>query len=405
MVFATAEPAVPSQLPHYPIMNAIYPASKAWSAGAIGKATLPKSGGITTAKYQQKGRSTPSSNDLPGQSFIVGRYPPPKYLCLSTMARIKFCKDWRDAIEAIQDVERQGYVPDKHMFCAAITKCGKQGMWVECLKMLNLMTTRYGEKGDAAVFNAALSGVAKAGKKYQALQLLHEIKESGISPSVKTFTIAVSACGSDWKMALSLIEEMKKQRIEPDCFSYCAVIASCGKGGQAGTAMELFDEMRKQGIEPNNVLYCSLINACFENKKFAEALRVVREATAKGVYPKFDESCGEWDLCQPQGLSEATSCMLIADALISTAMSFALFPFGNFGDITMSLGTKKSGVLRRKVPSFLTEMGLKLTSPVDNSGRIVLLCENIQDWVCSLEYKVWKSVLLYGTSDLWRCVL
>ena len=327
------------------------------------------------------------------------------------MGRIKYCKNWRDAIAAIQDVERQGYIPDKHMWCAAISKCGQQGIWVECLKMLNSMTTRYGVQGDAAVYNAALSGVAKAGKKDQALGLLREmIEERGISPTVKTYTIAVSACGGDWKTALSLHDAMKEQGIEPDCFSYSATITSCGKGGQAGAALALYAEMKGLGIDLNEVVYCSLIKACFETKQnYSQALELVREATAKGIYPNFKECCGQWDLCQPQnGLSEATSCMLIADALISTAESLSMFPFGSFGDITIIAGTKRGGVLRRKVPSFLTnELGLNLSSShhQDNAERIVISFKDLQDWVCSLEYKVWKSLFLYGTSDLWRYVL
>ena len=392
-------------------MNTTSFSSKALSIGPIGSKLLAKSGRSSSNSRQQIRRPTPTNDkDLPGQSRIARHSSPPKHLCLSTMNRIKYCKNWRDAIAAIQDVERQGYIPDKHMWCAAISKCGQQGIWVECLKMLNSMTTRYGVQGDAAVYNAALSGVAKAGKKDQALGLLREmIEEKGISPTVKTYTIAVSACGGDWKTALSLHDAMKEQGIEPDCFSYSATITSCGKGGQAGAALALYAEMKGLGIDLNEVVYCSLIKACFETKQnYSQALELVREATAKGIYPNFKECCGQWDLCQPHFLSEATSCMLIADALISTAESLSMFPFGSFGDITIIVGTKRGGVLRRKVPCFLSnELGLNLSSPhhQDNAERIVISFKDLQDWVCSLEYKVWKSLFLYGTSDLWRYVL
>ena len=396
-------------------MNTTSFSSKAQSIEPIGpsghaKASnlLAKSGESSSNCHQQKRHPTPTNDkDLPGQSRIGKLSSPPKHLCLSTMGRIKCCKNWRDAIAAIQEVERQGYVPDKHMICAAISKCGQQGIWVECLKMLNSMTARYGVQGDAAVYNAALSGVAKAGKKHQALGLLREmIEETGISPTVKTYTIVVSACGGDWKTALSLHDAMKKQGIEPDCFSYSAVITSCGKGGQDGVALELYADMKQRGIEPNEVVYCSLIKACFETQHYSPALALVREAMAKGIYPNFKECCGEWDLCH--GLSEASSCMLLADALISTAESLSMFPFGSFGDITIIEGTNKGGVLRRKVPSFLiNELGLNLSSShhQDNAGRIVISFTDLQEWVCGLEYKVWKSLFLYGTSDLWRYVL
>ena len=389
-------------------MNTTSFSSKALSIGPIGPKLLAKSGGSSSNSRQQKRRPTPTNDkDLPGQSRIARHASPPKHLCLSTMNRIKCCKNWRDAIASIQDVERQGYVPDKHMICAAISKCGQQGIWVECLKMLNSMTARYGVQGDAAVYNAALSGVAKAGKKHQALGLLREmIEEKDISPTVKTYTIAVSACGGDWKTALSLHDAMKERGIEPDCFSYSATITSCGKGGQADAALALYAEMKGRGIDPNEVVYCSLIKACFETQTYPQALGLVREATAKGIYPNFKECCGEWDLCQAQnGLSEATSCMLIADALMSTAESLSMFPFGSFGDITIM--TKKGGVLRRKVPSFLTnELGLNSSSSHHQDNEMIVISfKDLQEWVCSLEYKVWKSLLLYGTSDLWRYVL
>ena len=97
--------------------------------------------------------------------------------------------------------------------------------------------------------------------------------------------------------------------------------------------------------------------------------------------------------------------MLIADALMSTAESLSMFPFGSFGDITIM--TKKGGVLRRKVPSFLTnELGLNSSSSHHQDNEMIVISfKDLQEWVCSLEYKVWKSLLLYGTSDLWRYVL
>ena len=395
-------------------MNTTPSSSRALSIGPIGPAIgqrkasfLSKSGGVSTASNKQERRLTPTNaKDLPGRS-LLGRHSPPKHLCLSTMGRIKCCKNWRDAIEAIKDVERKGYVPDRRMFCAAIFKCGQQGMWVECLKMLNSMTTRYGVQGDAAVYNAALSGVAKAGKKYQALQLLREmIEENGILPNVKTYTIAINACGGDWKTALSLFDEMKRRGIEPDCLSYSAAISSCEKDGQTGAALELYAEMKRNGIDPNEFVFCSLIRACCETKIYPRALQLLREATEKSLYPNLRESCGEWDLCQIHGLSEQTLYMLIADALISTAESLALFPFGSFGDITILVGTNKGGVLRRKVAKFLfNELGLNLSSHEDDSSRIVISFKDLQEWVCSLEYKVWKSLFLYGTTDLWRHVL
>jgi len=409
-------------------MNSLSYTSKAISIGPIGndKAVVPKSKarGVATANQlstlQQCCTTVGEKQKAPGLFRLTVRQHPPRYLSTSTMCRIKHGKNWRDAIAALQDVERQGYVPDKFMYRAVITKCGKQGQWVECLKLLNSMQI-HGVKLDAAVFNAAILGVAKAGKKEQALGLLREmIEESGVMPNVRTFTIAVGACGGDWRMALALFDMMKKQGIDPDCFSYSAVIASCEKGGQAGAALELYAEMTGPGtcIAPNEVIYCSLVKACFEATNYALALKFVREAKAKRIYPDFDTSRGEWDLCQPHGPSESTSCMLIADALISTAESLALFPFGSFGDICIITGkstctrtrtrtrTRTGGVLRHKIPKFLTDvLGIKLSFPQESPERIVISSRALQDWVCTLDYKVFKSVFLYDTADLWRCVL
>lgn len=412
-------------------MNSLSSTSKPLSIGPIGngRAIVPKSRGeiIATSTANQQLTAKPSTTTslqccttvdatdgddekqkTTGIFRLTTRQHPPRYLSTSTMCRIKHGKNWRDAIAAIQDVQRQGYVPDAFMFCAVITKCGKQGQWIECLKLLNSMQIN-GVKPDAAVFNATILGVAKAGRKEQALGVLREmIEESGVMPNLRTWTICVNACGCDWRMALALFEAMKRQGIDPDCFFYSAIIIVCEKGGQVGVVLELYDEMKALRIAPDVVVYSSLIKACFEAKQYAEALNLVREAKAKRIYRNFDFSRGEWDLCQPHGPNESTSCMLIADALLRAAESLSLFPFGSFGDISIITGktsTRTEGVLRQSIPNFLTnELSLRLSTS-QSPERIVISSRALQDWVCTLDYRVFKSVFLYGTADLWRYVL
>ena len=139
-------------------MNSLSFTSKPFSIGPIGngRAIVPKSRGgiIATSTANQQLTAKPSTTTshqccttvdatdgddekqkTTGIFRLTTRQHPPRYLSTSTMCRIKHGKNWRDAIAAIQDVQRQGYFPDAFMFCAVITKCGKQGQWIECLKL------------------------------------------------------------------------------------------------------------------------------------------------------------------------------------------------------------------------------------------------------------------------------
>ena len=59
-------------------------------------------------------------------------------------------------------------------------------------------------------FSAAFSACEKGGQWEQALSLLKEMQDAGVTPDVISPSAAISACekGGQWEQALSLLKEM-----------------------------------------------------------------------------------------------------------------------------------------------------------------------------------------------------
>ena len=75
------------------------------------------------------------------------------------------------------------------------------------------------------------------------------IKEHHRPLKLKEYTMVISAFGRsrDWKRALEILEEMRSSGVQPDVVAYSAAITACAKSGEADKALALLAEMRAAG--------------------------------------------------------------------------------------------------------------------------------------------------------------
>lgn len=70
-----------------------------------------------------------------------------------------------------------------------------------------------------------------------------------------------------WERALELLDEMKRSGLNPDVYSYSAAISACEKDKQWEKALEIFEKMQIQNVNPDVVAFNSAITACSQGSR------------------------------------------------------------------------------------------------------------------------------------------
>ena len=194
---------------------------------------------------------------------------------------------------------------------------------------------------------------------------------------------------------------MKKEDIQPNEYSYSSAISACEKGGAkyTDTALSLFHEMKNAGVIPDDVTYTAITQVCFNSNRYPEALKLAKEAMDRDICRIkifMEDGLPKWDL---HDLTEASACMLLADALQSLVRLSNEEASHSYQDIAVITGKGlrtielKDPVLREKVPAFLNNIaGLETTATEENDGRILITAASLEEWAASGAYEKFKGL-------------
>ncbi|KAL5732921.1 hypothetical protein ACOSP7_032265 [Xanthoceras sorbifolium] len=135
------------------------------------------------------------------------------------------------------------------------SKCGN-------LDMARLVLKKMPQKKSIVSWTSMLAGLAMHGHGEEAIQLLHEMEESGIKPDRITFISVLYACSH-----AGLIEQghecfwkMKNvYNIEPSIEHYGCMVDLYGRAGELRKAYEFVCQMP---IPPNDIIWRTLLGAC-----------------------------------------------------------------------------------------------------------------------------------------------
>lgn len=147
----------------------------------------------------------------------------------------------------------------------------------------------------------------------KAIELLAEMKDKGIEPSVVTYSVAIKACGigGQWQTALELLETMRQKDMPINRYVYNAAITAVSKAAKTRRETEkddplwivvrrLLDQMREDDIEPDGFSYTSAISCFGSEGRWQEALALIEEMQQSGpqtrpnkiAYTAAISSCG-----------------------------------------------------------------------------------------------------------------
>jgi pentatricopeptide repeat protein len=114
--------------------------------------------------------------------------------------------------------------------------CGEEELTI---KVLDTMKETHDTEGNLITLNIALKRLAKQGNTRACEGIVIGMLQSGIEPSVVTYTTAIAACVSkekDSELAVEWINRMRSRLVQPNTITYNTALASCLDGTLEGSA-------------------------------------------------------------------------------------------------------------------------------------------------------------------------
>lgn len=122
--------------------------------------------------------------------------------------------------------------------------------------VLEAMKETHDTEGNLITFNIALKRLAKKGNYLACEGIIIGMLQSGVEPSVVSYTTAIAACASSEPknpdVAYEWIKRMRSRQVSPNVITYNTALAACADGTLNGSRMgslvakELFDDVDEQ---------------------------------------------------------------------------------------------------------------------------------------------------------------
>ncbi|KAK7312627.1 hypothetical protein VNO77_36629 [Canavalia gladiata] len=144
-------------------------------------------------------------------------------------------------------------------------------------------------KADSISYNIITNGYCLIKRTSMALQVLKEMVERGINPTMVTYNTLLKGyfrC-NQVKEAWDFYLEMKKRKCEIDVVTYTILVHGFGVAGEVKKSRRVFDEMVKEGVKPSVATYNALIQVLCKKDNVENALFVFKEMVGKGCVPNL----------------------------------------------------------------------------------------------------------------------
>merc|ERR1719310_2732460 len=130
------------------------------------------------------------------------------------------------------------------------------------------------------IMYSLLDGCAKQNLVQDALWLLEDMKDSGVSPSNYTLSITVKLMGRARKLnqAFSIVEDIcAAHGFQPNVHVYTSLVQACIQNRKPDTAIDVHQKMiEESGCQPDEKFYSALARGCLQAGALEKAVSVVR---------------------------------------------------------------------------------------------------------------------------------
>ncbi|MCL7026920.1 hypothetical protein MKW94_016719 [Papaver nudicaule] len=146
---------------------------------------------------------------------------------------------------------------------------------------------RFKFRADVISYNIIANGWCLIKKTAKALEVLKEMVERGLKPSLSTYNVLLKGYfrAGQIKQAWDFFKEIKRRGCEIDVVTYTTVIHGFGIVGEIGKARKVFDEMIKRGCLPTVETYNAFIQVLCKKDNVENAIVIFDEMVSKGYVP------------------------------------------------------------------------------------------------------------------------
>ncbi|KAL3939847.1 MAG: hypothetical protein SGBAC_005505 [Bacillariaceae sp.] len=136
--------------------------------------------------------------------------------------------------------DRRAEKPSIRVFNTVVNACEVCGEEELTVQVLDSMKETHDTDGNLITFNIALKRLAKSGNTMACEGIIVGMLQSGIEPSVVSYTTAIAACVQEPKkkeVAMEWINRMRSRLVKPNVITYNTALAACLDGTLEGSRL------------------------------------------------------------------------------------------------------------------------------------------------------------------------
>ncbi|XP_057481015.1 putative pentatricopeptide repeat-containing protein At1g74580 isoform X1 [Actinidia eriantha] len=197
-----------------------------------------------------------------------------------------------NAIEILNSMWGHNVIPDVITYNSGLNglcKTSKTSKSDGVMETFSLMV----EKGcvpDIITYNILMESLCKARKFVEALSLLEEIENKGLTPDNVCFGTLISGLyeNGDLNGAYQLFRRMGQQYKLPHTTAiYNIMINAFSEKLQMDMSQKLFHEMIQNGCPPDNYTYCAMVDGFCKTDNVDSAYNFLHDNLEKGFIPSL----------------------------------------------------------------------------------------------------------------------
>ncbi|CAL5441308.1 unnamed protein product [Camellia sinensis] len=210
--------------------------------------------------------------------------PTPKTFAIITERYVASGKPDR-AVKIFLSMHHHGCPQDLNSFNTILDVLCKSKRVEKAYSLLKIFRGRF--RADTVSYNIIANGFCLIKRTPKALEVLKEMVERGLNPSLITYNILLKGFfrAGQIKEAWEFFLEMKNRKCEIDVVTYTTVVHGFGVVGEVKKARKVFDEMIGKGVLPSVATHNALIQVLCKKDSVENAIVVFEEMLRKGYVP------------------------------------------------------------------------------------------------------------------------
>ncbi|XP_057514238.1 pentatricopeptide repeat-containing protein At1g74900, mitochondrial [Actinidia eriantha] len=189
------------------------------------------------------------------------------------------------AVRIFLSMHHHGCSQDLNSFNTILDVLCKSKRVEKAYSLLKVFRGRF--RADTISYNIIANGFCLINRTPRALEVLREMVERGLEPSLTTYNILLKGFfrAGQIKEGWEFFLQMKRRKCEIDVVTYTTVVHGFGVAGEVKRAQKVFDEMIGMGVLPSVATHNALIQVLCKKDSVENAIVVFEEMLRKGYVP------------------------------------------------------------------------------------------------------------------------